>query len=130
MTIINESAAFSIFKDAHGCIRYIAIPYDPHSHAISLHIYEVSQWSCDGNNTPDYETAEEVATMYIKWDGCSHIGFRSPDLGKNWVHVCGADHMKDLMEMLRHFWNACVRELKSRGFDEHGLQELTTIGAI
>lgn len=72
------------------------------SHAYMGTVFEVCEDVPADGLIPEH--AEEVATIFLKWDGCSHVGFRSPEMGKNWVHVCGAEDMERTLRMLRWMW--------------------------
>ena len=96
-----------------GQVRYVAKEEGPHSHSVTLRVYEVGAWHSDGR--PDLECLDEVAHFYVKWDGCSHVGFRDPELNKEWVHVCGSKHMRRTLAMLAWAWNLCAAKLKDKG---------------
>lgn len=108
------------FLDAAGHIRYIANSVDEMSHGVTLKILEVSSWEDDWSPS----TWEEVAVFYVKWDGCAHIGFRSPELSNEWAHVCGVDHMRQTLAMLVWAWDLAVAILRDRGFNDEDLSRI------
>lgn len=74
-------------------------------------IHEVEAWDDDGPCD-----AIEIGRIYMKWDGCTHVGLRDPTMSKEWVHVCGAEHMRRVLSILEWAW----REAQARipKFDE------------
>jgi hypothetical protein len=108
-------------KDAHGFIKYIAKVTDEHSHSVTLTIFEVDAWDVAGE---PFGPFDEVAVFYVKWDGCAHVGFRDPGLGKEWVHVCGADYMYMTIKMMEWAWDLAAEMLRRKGFTDGDLSSV------
>lgn len=76
-------------------------------HMAEGRVYEVAAWEPETDAPCPLDTDEgyeEVAILALKWDGCAHVGLRSPALDKEWVHICGAANMSATLEMLREAW--------------------------
>lgn len=72
-------------------------------YAFSARLYQVVGCVAKGQEQCITD-AEECGAIFLKWDGCAHIGLRDPELDSNWVHVCGPEDMEDTLHALRHSW--------------------------
>jgi len=66
-----------------------------------------------------YEELVEIGEIYLKFDGCCHIGFRSPDMQSRWVHVCGPERMETMLRVLRWVWVTAQSKIPHYDQDEH-----------
>lgn len=73
---------------------------------VALKVFEAHGWGTapDGTSCPHWDP-EPIVSLSMKWDGCSHLGFRDPVLGKEWVHVCGPEKFEQYLLMLQWAWN-------------------------
>lgn len=117
MTITN---LLGEMKNQDGLVVYRAVLDQErgNSHSLTFTVWEITSWESDDEPT---DNGIEVATFFVKWDGCSHVGFRDPSLGSNWVHVCGVKHMVATLDMLKWAWNLAATTLVSRGFPAKNL---------
>lgn len=119
------------YKDEDGRELFRAVvkeSKDRSTHGITFTVQEAQGWDCETNEAI-YEAMwddndGEVACVFMKWDGCSHIGLRDPSLDKNWTHVCGAKSLVVYLKMLVWAWNLGTDYLKAQGHDEPGLRPL------
>jgi hypothetical protein len=105
--------------DSH--VRWRATFQEIESHHCFLHVHELDVCGQDDN-----AEAKPVLVVNVKWDGCAHVGFRDEALGSNWVHVCGADSMADVLRMMQWAWNLCIDKLEEYQ-DEPGVSKLDIV---
>lgn len=94
-----------------GQVWYFMVPTAEHEHAFTGTIYEVTGSDPENGNAPT--EWEEVGEIFLKWDGCAHVGFRSPSMQKNWVHVCGEAQFDRSLKMLRWAWDTAKARITS-----------------
>jgi hypothetical protein len=113
-TDIKNMRELGRLNGCYGRVQHIAYADAPADECYtSFKVYEVTAWTDD---EPILEIGQfgiqEVATFSVKWDGCSHIGFRDPELGNEWVHVCGSLNMQETIQMLAWAWNLDMDQMK------------------
>jgi hypothetical protein len=74
-------------------------------------IYRVTGWSDDGQPIMCGDCVEEVGPIYLKWDGCCHIGVRDPGLDNHWTHVCGAADFRRTLNILEWAWKEARKRI-------------------
>lgn len=104
----NQILTAHDYVDANGRARWRATFTEVGSHHCDLAVHELDYGAPGEPMTP---APEEIAILSVKWDGCAHIGFRDPGLGRNWVHVCGAADMAEVLRMLQWAWNLCYEKM-------------------
>lgn len=83
-TTIPDNAI--LHRDDRKFIDWFMVPESDNSeYSFSGKCYTVAAW--EENTTPCMW--EEVATIYLKWDNCCHLGLRDPEMDNEWVHICG-----------------------------------------
>jgi hypothetical protein len=90
-------------------LRYVLVPESILSHSYTGTCWQVTA-AYDGDEECD---ADEVAKIYLKWDGCCHLGLRDPQLGNEWTHVCGAKTMEETLAMLRWMWVQAQQKIEA-----------------
>ena len=123
--ILRKVPADAILRmDEDGRIRHFMVVESTSDHHFDARVYEVCAWELGDSKIPfapdEANGFEEVAVISLKWDGCGHVGFRSPQLDSNWVHVCGAHNMMDALEMLRWMWQQARLHILEYNPDEGG----------
>lgn len=107
--------------DKYGYVQYIAYEESRGELYVSIVVVEITGHDTNGPITTPQSFGggpEEVAVLSVKADGCSHIGFRDPELSHNWVHVCGTQNMQDTLKMLAWAWNIAYECLKEKAYAE------------
>ena len=104
------AGAFTHLNERGELDFYMIRDPDSHSeHTFTGVAYEVTAWEDAACKIP-YE-ATEVAKIYLKRDGCAHVGFRDPELDNEWVHVCGQTSMEQSLKMLRWMWVVAQKQI-------------------
>lgn len=97
-TEIKKLPANAIYKmGKHGYPEWALVPTDVSTHAFTGDIHQIVSWSVEN---PDDILHEQVGVIFLKWDGCCHIGVGDPQLGNAWAHVCGKTQYAELLEAL------------------------------
>lgn len=86
---------------ANGRVRAFMVTKDLGRLYYEGMIYFVNGWD-EHTGLPD--DCLEIGPIALDSEGCSHIGVRDPDLGKTWLHVCGADGYRLLLDILEWAW--------------------------
>lgn len=125
----TATAILGTMLDASGKPLYRAIIDDSDgagdtSHTITFNVLEACGEETDG--TPLWEDCDGhrrvVARLYVKWDGCAHVGCKFGSLPCNevsaWEHVCGPDQMQRTLAMLGWAWNLAMDVLRKKGHSD------------
>lgn len=101
-----------LHRDEHGYIDWFMVDNtEPKyaSHGFSGGVYMVDGWT--DKDTPC--GCDLVSPIYLKWDGCCHLGLRDVSLNKDWVHICGAKSMRKTLQMLEWAWKQAQDRISS-----------------
>lgn len=111
---MSDTAAQRIDYVENGRVRAYIVPRDDNnSWGFSGTIFHVTGWSDDGQPIMDGDCVEELGPIYLKWDGCCHIGVRDPGLENHWTHVCGACDFRRMLNILEWAWKEARKRIDS-----------------
>ena len=96
-------AATPVLRDASGKIAYYLKFTERDETSVTVKLFH-----CDGFYEPPHHdeppnTNDEIGILFLKWDGCAHLGLQDPELGP-WTHVCGHRHFRETLQALEWMW--------------------------
>lgn len=71
--------------------------YECTDYAACAYVDAAGSWDGETGEPGDWH---EIAHIFLKWDGCAHVGLRDPELDSEWVHVCGARNFAQTLRIL------------------------------
>lgn len=70
---------------------------------------------------------EQIAHVYLKWDGCGHIWFG--DNKEGYLHLCGRENWEDLAQLFPRFFDELARKIEHYDPETGGVLDLPTTKA-
>lgn len=122
--------AIQLVNTKTNCPEIIFVPVreEEFIHSLNGILLEATSWRSD--NLKDYEIpsdTEFIASIYIKWDGCSHWRFYGQDYMNDeeheddkdpYYHICGFDSYIKFMRSMVFAYQLAIDKLGDN-FDKH-----------